>query len=74
MKVGDFVMVEFHKDDICFAKIIDLISSDKIMIKLIGDREGMTRSYSLSEYTVGLSIVTILTDEEAMLKKLEYAK
>jgi hypothetical protein len=44
------------------------------MIKLIGDREGMTRSYSLSEYTVGLSIVTILTDEEAMLKKLEYAK
>jgi 16S rRNA U1498 N3-methylase RsmE len=68
MKVGDFVMVRFSAKDICFAKIIELSSSQNILVKLIGDDP---KNYEL---TVGLSIVTILTDEEAMLKRLEYSE
>jgi hypothetical protein len=68
MKVGDFVIVKFRQDDICFAKIIELSSSQNILVKLIGDDP---KNYEL---TVGLSMVTVLTDEEAMLKRLEYSE
>jgi hypothetical protein len=77
MKIGDFVMVEFSLKDISFGKIIEIDSlkiaensRSTIRVELINDR--LKRSDA--RYKVPPEYLTVLTDGEAMLKRLEYSE